>query len=58
MGFLRRSLDQLHYLLTLARLRWVDALYGPEPETEADKARNPEQAPLRKSFPGADPTGS
>jgi hypothetical protein len=42
-------------LLTLARLRLVDALYGPELETEADEVRNRDRERLRKSFPGADP---
>jgi hypothetical protein len=35
MGFLWRALDRVHYLLTLARLRVVDALCDPDPETEA-----------------------
>jgi hypothetical protein len=29
--------DELDYLLTLARLRILDALAGPEPETPADQ---------------------
>jgi hypothetical protein len=32
-----RVADQLDYLLTLARLRILDALAGPEPETPADQ---------------------
>jgi hypothetical protein len=31
--------DELDYLLTLARLRILDALAGPLPETEADQRR-------------------
>jgi hypothetical protein len=31
--------DHLDYLLTLARLRILDALAGPEPETPADRRR-------------------
>jgi hypothetical protein len=46
MGFLWRALDQVHCLLPLAQLRLVDALYGPEPETPADEARNRD-----RSFP-------
>jgi hypothetical protein len=33
-------LDWLDYRIWDARLRMVDALYGPEPETEADRERN------------------
>ena len=36
-----RLLDWLDYRMWDARLRTVDALYGPEPETEADRERNP-----------------
>jgi hypothetical protein len=42
-GTLRRSFwrvaDQLDYLVTLARLRILDALAGPLPETMADRQR-------------------
>jgi hypothetical protein len=31
--------DQLDYLVTLASLRILDALAGPEPETPADQQR-------------------
>jgi hypothetical protein len=34
-----RVVDELDYLLTLARLRILDALAGPLPETEADQRR-------------------
>jgi len=34
-----RVADELDYLLTLARLRILDALAGPEPETPADQRR-------------------
>lgn len=33
-------LDWLDYRLWDLRLRMVDALYGPEPETEADRERS------------------
>jgi hypothetical protein len=33
-------LDWLDYRIWDARLRMVDALYGPEPETEADRERS------------------
>ena len=32
-----RVLDWLDYRIWDARLRMVDAVYGPEPETEADR---------------------
>jgi hypothetical protein len=34
-----RVLDWLDYRIWDLRLRMVDALYGPEPETEADRER-------------------
>ena len=35
-----RALDWLDYRVWDARLRLVDSLYGPEPETEADCERS------------------
>jgi hypothetical protein len=37
-----RLADQLDYLVTLATLRILDALAGPEPETPADLQRERE----------------
>ena len=37
-----RVADQFDYLVTLARLRVLDALAGPEPETPADQQRERE----------------
>jgi hypothetical protein len=34
-----RAADQFDYLRTLATLRILDALAGPEPETPADQQR-------------------
>jgi hypothetical protein len=34
-----RVADQLDYLVTLVRLRVLDAIVGAEPETEADRQR-------------------
>jgi hypothetical protein len=34
-----RVADQLDYLMTLAWLRILDAMCGPEPETAADRRR-------------------
>jgi hypothetical protein len=39
LGLFWRVADHLDYLLTLARLRILDALAGPEPETAADQQR-------------------
>jgi hypothetical protein len=36
-GFFWRVVDQLDYLLTLARLRILDALAGPLPEMPIDQ---------------------
>jgi hypothetical protein len=38
-----RVADELHYLVTLATLRILDALAGPEPETPADQRRKPDR---------------
>jgi hypothetical protein len=34
-----RVLDWIDYRIWDARVRMVDAVYGPEPETEADRER-------------------
>jgi hypothetical protein len=41
-----RVLDWLDYRLWDGRLRLVDAVYRPEPETEADRERSREQRRL------------
>jgi hypothetical protein len=38
-----RVADELDYLLTLARLRILDALAGPPPETPGDQRRDSER---------------
>jgi hypothetical protein len=40
-------LDWLDYRVWDLRLRMADALYGPEPETEADRGRNRERSGSR-----------
>ena len=46
-----RVTDNLGYAVTLARLRILDALAGPEPETRADQRRLHLQQPrLREQF--------
>ena len=46
-----RVADQLDYLVTLARLRILDALTAPLPETSADRQwqRDPER--IKRAFP-------
>jgi hypothetical protein len=46
MDFLWRALDRVEYLVTLTRLRLVDAIYGPMPETLADEKREREHERL------------
>jgi hypothetical protein len=38
-----RAVDRLDYWIWYARLRIIDALYGPEPVTEANRQRNSAQ---------------
>jgi hypothetical protein len=46
-----RVADQLDYLLTLVRLRILDALAGPEPETPADQRRKRDREKIERAFP-------
>jgi hypothetical protein len=46
-----RVVDALDYLLTLVRLRILDALAGPEPETPADLRRKRDREQLERAFP-------
>lgn len=41
-----RLLDWFDYRIWDARLRLVDAVHGPEPETEADHERSHRQGPV------------
>jgi hypothetical protein len=52
-----RALDRLDYLTTLARLRVLDWICGPEPLTPADEQREREHDRLRKAFPKVDIDG-
>jgi hypothetical protein len=47
--------DALDHWQTLARLRILDALAGPEPETPADQQRQRDQARIEKAFPEIKP---
>jgi len=46
-----RVADQLDYLVTLARLRILDALAGPLPETPADRQRQRYRERIKRTFP-------
>ena len=50
-----RVVDQLDYLLTLARLRILDALPGPELETPADRRRQRDHERIERAFPEIEP---
>ena len=52
--FFWRVVDALDYLVTLARLRIVDAVAGPEPETPADQQRKRDREQLERAFPKID----
>jgi hypothetical protein len=47
--WLWRALDAIDYRMMQARLWVVDALHGPEPETEADRQRGCDREPWRRS---------
>ena len=47
--------DRLDYLLTLVRLRLLDALAGPLPETLADQQRQRDHEVIKKAFPDIEP---
>ena len=46
-----RVADQFDYLGTLARLRVLDALAGPLPETPADQRRARDREKIKRAFP-------
>jgi hypothetical protein len=48
--FFRRVVDALDYFLTLASLRILDALAGPEPETPADQQRERNRDRIERAF--------
>jgi hypothetical protein len=50
-----RVADALDYLVTLLRLRILDALAGPLPETPADQQRARDRERLRRAFPEIEP---
>ena len=52
-----RALNHLDYVITYARLRILDWMYGPEPPTPADEQRERDRDRLRKAFPKVDIEG-
>ena len=50
-----RVVDHLDYLLTLVRLRILDAVAGPEPETSADQRREAGRERMQRAFPEIEP---
>jgi hypothetical protein len=46
-----RVVDALDYLVTLARLRILDMLAGPEPETPADQQRQRDRKRIERRSP-------
>jgi hypothetical protein len=52
-----RIADGLDHWLTLARLRTLDALAGPLPETPEDQQRERDREQLEGAFPGIDCKG-
>jgi hypothetical protein len=58
-GLLRRLFwrvaDALDYLVTLVRLRILDALAGPEPDTPADQQRAQDRERIKRAFPEIEP---
>jgi hypothetical protein len=44
-------LEALDYWVMQVRLSVVDAVYGPEPETEGDRQRGCDQDPLASAWP-------
>jgi hypothetical protein len=47
--------DCLDYLVTLASLRFLDALAGPEPETPADQQCERDRERIERAFPEIEP---
>jgi hypothetical protein len=50
-----RVADQVDYLVTLARLRILDALAGPFLETPADRQRQRDREKIERAFPEIEP---
>jgi hypothetical protein len=50
-----RASDNLGYLVTLLRLRILDALAGPLPETPADQQRTRDRERMERAFPEIEP---
>jgi hypothetical protein len=46
-----RTADGLDYVLTLTKLRILDAVAGPESETSADQKREKDREQIEREFP-------
>jgi len=55
--FCHYTLDRADYPVTLARLRVLDWIAGPEPHAEPDLRRQAECERLRRAFPRVDGVG-
>ena len=53
--FFWRVVDGLDYVQTLVRLRILDAVAGPEPETSADQRRDAGRERMQRAFPEIEP---
>lgn len=53
-----RVVDGLDYLLTLARLRTLDALAGLKAETLPDQQRSRDRERIERAFPAIEPRGA
>jgi hypothetical protein len=53
--FFWRIVDGFNYTLTLVRLRILDAVAGPEPETSADQRREAGRERMQRAFPEIEP---
>jgi hypothetical protein len=47
--------DDVDYLVTLLRLRILDALAGPEPETPTDQRRGRDRERIKRASPEIEP---
>ena len=53
--FLWRVVDHVDYVLTLTRLRILDVLTGPLPETPEDQQREADRERIERAFPKIEP---
>jgi hypothetical protein len=56
-AFFWRVADKVDYLVTLARLRILEVVCGPAPETPANQWRERDRERLKRAFPEIEPWG-